>query len=354
MGYYFNKFNSADGYEIDDPVIQPQDLISNPLLLNAAYRKKLIRSKTLKTNQPLPGITLEDMKEIDIDQLYLYNDYTGIYNFLTAQLFQPPDAAKNIPSKVYGCRVKVINDNLPEVESVPDDKKRKVIDMHTMCIIDETEMSEYTRLTEGTIVYVQLLDQRGKYGKIVHAQNYSTGMAYTLSGQKADNFPGLTGIVGSGVGAPGGNLTIGPRDNPLALKADLNAAEGENMESQGYYNAYKRGQYIGKVKIVIVDGKKVREVMVEPLAQMRAAAEQDGIKLTFSSAFRTSAEQARLQSSRGDLAAEVNRSNHQNGTAIDFNVSCCPTHYDWLEANASRFKFVRTVRREPWHWEYVP
>ena len=199
MGYYFNKFNSADGYEIDDPVIQPQDLISNPLLLNAAYRKKLIRSKTLKTNQPLPGITLEDMKEIDIDQLYLYNDYTGIYNFLTAQLFQPPDAAKNIPSKVYGCRVKVINDNLPEVESVPDDKKRKVIDMHTMCIIDETEMSEYTRLTEGTIVYVQLLDQRGKYGKIVHAQNYSTGMAYTLSGQKADNFPGLTGIVGSGM-----------------------------------------------------------------------------------------------------------------------------------------------------------
>jgi D-alanyl-D-alanine carboxypeptidase len=28
--------------------------------------------------------------------------------------------------------------------------------------------------------------------------------------------------------------------------------------------------------------------------------------------------------------------------------------YAWLAANACRFGFRRTVRSEPWHWEYRP
>ena len=28
--------------------------------------------------------------------------------------------------------------------------------------------------------------------------------------------------------------------------------------------------------------------------------------------------------------------------------------YDWLKKNAPGLGFVRTVNREPWHWEYDP
>lgn len=30
-----------------------------------------------------------------------------------------------------------------------------------------------------------------------------------------------------------------------------------------------------------------------------------------------------------------------------------PGTFAWLEANARRFGFKRTVTGEPWHWEYV-
>jgi hypothetical protein len=28
--------------------------------------------------------------------------------------------------------------------------------------------------------------------------------------------------------------------------------------------------------------------------------------------------------------------------------------YDWLKANGPAHGFVRTVNKEPWHWEYRP
>ena len=51
------------------------------------------------------------------------------------------------------------------------------------------------------------------------------------------------------------------------------------------------------------------------------------------------------------MAAKPGHSNHQAGTALDLLLDA-PETFDWLQANAKRFGFVRTVRKEPWHWEY--
>ena len=54
----------------------------------------------------------------------------------------------------------------------------------------------------------------------------------------------------------------------------------------------------------------------------------------------------------GNRAARPGHSNHQSGRALDIAVSS-PGALAWLSHNGSRFGFKRTVRGEPWHWEYV-
>jgi hypothetical protein len=91
--------------------------------------------------------------------------------------------------------------------------------------------------------------------------------------------------------------------------------------------------------------------------EMRAAAAEDGVTLGLGSGFRTRAEQAELyrawRQGKGNKAARPGRSNHQSGRALDIPVNTVPGALEWLEANAASFGFKRTVRSEPWHWEYV-
>jgi hypothetical protein len=56
---------------------------------------------------------------------------------------------------------------------------------------------------------------------------------------------------------------------------------------------------------------------------------------------------------RGNKAARPGLSNHQSGRAVDISFNRASGAYEWLEANAMTFGFKRTVRGEPWHWEYV-
>jgi LAS superfamily LD-carboxypeptidase LdcB len=56
------------------------------------------------------------------------------------------------------------------------------------------------------------------------------------------------------------------------------------------------------------------------------------------------------------LAAEPGRSNHQNGIAFDLDVGGFDGNpvYDWLKVHGPGFGFIRTVNKEPWHWEFRP
>lgn len=90
---------------------------------------------------------------------------------------------------------------------------------------------------------------------------------------------------------------------------------------------------------------------------MRAAAAEAGVELRLESGFRTVEEQRELfrawRRGYGNKAARPGKSNHQSGRALDISVKSVPGALAWLEANASSFGFKRTVRSEPWHWEYV-
>lgn len=90
---------------------------------------------------------------------------------------------------------------------------------------------------------------------------------------------------------------------------------------------------------------------------MRTAAAAAGVELRLESGFRTVEQQRVLfrawRSGRGNKAARPGQSNHQSGRALDIAVISVPGALPWLETNAASFGFKRTVKSEPWHWEYV-
>ena len=55
-----------------------------------------------------------------------------------------------------------------------------------------------------------------------------------------------------------------------------------------------------------------------------------------------------------NLAAKPGRSNHQSGIAFDIALAGADGNpvYEWLKRNAAAHGFIRTVNKEPWHWEY--
>lgn len=109
---------------------------------------------------------------------------------------------------------------------------------------------------------------------------------------------------------------------------------------------------------------------------MYAAAKADGIELVVNSAFRPHVKQVLLyERYKADLAAfekgewskpmpvaKPGYSLHESGYAVDINRALgdnpktpendSPTDF-WLRDNAHKYGFYRTVKVEPWHWEYA-
>ncbi len=131
--------------------------------------------------------------------------------------------------------------------------------------------------------------------------------------------------------------------------------------------AWSNGAYIGQVVLVRVVGtgkeiEHISEATCDKFLAMTEAARADGVEIGVNSGFRSYPEQKFLWEGRQKglpgfaPANRPGRSNHQNGIAFDIDVNgggSNPT-YVWLTANATRFGFVRTVRGEAWHWEYLP
>jgi len=87
---------------------------------------------------------------------------------------------------------------------------------------------------------------------------------------------------------------------------------------------------------------------------MRDAAAVDGVDLTIRSGWRTYEQQAWLYEAWrmgiGNKAAKPGYSNHQAGRALDIYLDA--PSFAWLEQHGRCFGFRRTVRKEPWHWEF--
>mgnify|MGYP001599212589 FL=1 len=121
---------------------------------------------------------------------------------------------------------------------------------------------------------------------------------------------------------------------------------------------YKAGQSFAIKLVEIEPGVSLAEAPADAFVKMRAAAASIGIELHVNSGYRTMVQQERLyaayQAGAGNLAARPGYSNHQAGEAVDISGTEGGTGalYWWLEANAARYGWKRTVKSEPWHWEY--
>ena len=131
-------------------------------------------------------------------------------------------------------------------------------------------------------------------------------------------------------------------------------AEAEPVERIGYRNGRRH------VIEVVALGPSAVEVEVrtaQAFLALRSAAAEAGVDLGLASGFRTVQEQRALfrawRKGRGNQAALPGRSNHQSGRALDIAGITAPGALAWLDANAASFGFKRTVKSEPWHWEYV-
>jgi zinc D-Ala-D-Ala carboxypeptidase len=118
---------------------------------------------------------------------------------------------------------------------------------------------------------------------------------------------------------------------------------------------YRKGRPI-RLELVTVGWAEVEVKTARAFLAMQAAAGEAGVELWIRSGFRSHEHQAWLyrafRQGFGNRAARPGHSNHQSGRALDLRISE-PGTLAWLDENARRYGFRRTVRGEPWHWEYV-
>ena len=146
--------------------------------------------------------------------------------------------------------------------------------------------------------------------------------------------------------APAPTGAVARRRDPSVITSD-DVPEGP---AQGYVEGRAM-----RIMVTRLDSKPVEVHTAAAYSRMRDAASHDRVTLHIVSGFRTMAHQQALyrayRRGRGNLAAVPGQSNHQSGHALDLNTST-PGVLRWLERNARRFGFRRTVPTEAWHWEW--
>jgi len=141
----------------------------------------------------------------------------------------------------------------------------------------------------------------------------------------------------------------------------------QNDDPKGDNAAWDAGKYLKQLTLIQIVGadhalKMISSEIAEFYLALVGAAAADGVLLPLKSGFRTYAKQAALYDGfihkrpGFNLAAKPGFSNHEDGYAYDFAISGYEGNslYDWLKAHAPKYGFVRTVNKEPWHWEYRP
>jgi hypothetical protein len=117
---------------------------------------------------------------------------------------------------------------------------------------------------------------------------------------------------------------------------------------------YRNGRRL-PLKVVTIGWAEVEVRTAKAFLAMRDAAAAQNVELWIRNGFRHQEHQVWLyeawRAGWGNRAARPGFSNHQSGRALDLYVRD-PAIRAWLESNASRFGFKRTVPGEPWHWEY--
>ncbi len=167
---------------------------------------------------------------------------------------------------------------------------------------------------------------------------------------------GLRIVTGDGShGLQVWTVPLGAGPGTLAVREQWEPVAGKDGQTvKGYEGGTPR-----TLVVEDVHGTPVEVATARAYRRMARAAKADGVTLSIASGFRTNAEQAALYDcyltgdcNGGNLAAPPGHSNHQSGLALDLNTHVRSVRR-WLERHGSEYGFARTVRSEPWHWEYV-
>ncbi len=169
------------------------------------------------------------------------------------------------------------------------------------------------------------------------------------------------------VNADGWGWTAGNNLKNKFLNETLATFEPADDDPKGANAAWDNGHFLKQVTLIQIVGaggalKFISNDIAEFYLALVNAAERDGVLLPLKSGFRTYAKQQHLHNGwirrlpGFNLAAEPGFSNHEDGFAYDFTISSYEGNplYDWLKAHGPAHGFVRTVNKEPWHWEYRP
>jgi len=159
-------------------------------------------------------------------------------------------------------------------------------------------------------------------------------------------------------GGPGGGNTGGAAggimsDIPDGTIKPVSGTDGD---------LYVGGRKIGTVdRLAYIQGHKFTLEMAPYLLSMVNAAKAEGVHLKINDGQRTMAEQQTLYNRApdwggpGGKTATPGGSPHQCGLAVDFQTkgaSWTPA-WEWLCKNAYRYGFIRRLKNERWHFEYL-
>lgn len=169
------------------------------------------------------------------------------------------------------------------------------------------------------------------------------------------------------VNADGWGWTAGNNLKNKFLNETLATFEPADDDQKGANAAWDSGRFIKQLTLIqIVGADRTLKFISSEVAEFYLAlvntAEKDGVLLPLKSGFRTYPKQESLYNGfikklpGFNLAAKPGFSNHEDGFAYDFQISGYEGNplYDWLKAHGPAHGFVRTVNKEPWHWEYRP
>ena len=154
-------------------------------------------------------------------------------------------------------------------------------------------------------------------------------------------------------------LGLGVRDVRASTAAEIAApvAETSSLDVDMTPRAtigYRKGRRM-TLHVVTIGWAEVEVATAKAFLAMRAAAARDGVELWIRNGFRAQEHQEWLyqayRAGWGNQAARPGYSNHQSGRALDLSVRD-PATMSWLDTHGRRFGFKRTVRSEPWHWEF--
>jgi hypothetical protein len=182
-------------------------------------------------------------------------------------------------------------------------------------------------------------------------------------------------------------LTIPPEDQRLYETESNQINNSPTPISEGNYNIdFIEGSYVDNqgndIEVCQIDGSAINVKVVGKYLDMKEAARSDGILLSVNSGFRSPINTINTKSNNGvlvrassqkylydnwvarkpgfNLAAKPYTSKHGNGISLDLNTGSRTKNtlneslYSWLIKNSWKYGFVRSVRSEEWHFDYLP